>query len=168
MSRFLVDENLSPALAASLRAAGHDAHHVNEVGLRGTPDQTIMGWAAQERRTVITADHDFHDHLFATGASSPSVVRVSQRGPDALAGTLRQSERLASLLPGLEPYLASGIAVAVDRTRLAVSPLPLSRRLHRLPTGVEQALTPERKGADAVLARVRERRIAQPERGRDR
>lgn len=158
MSRFLIDENLSPALAASLSAAGHDARHVNDVGLRGTPDATIIGWAARERRTVITADHDFHDHLFATGAASPSVVRISQRGPAALAGTPRQAERLASLLPGLEPYLASGIAVAVDANRLSVSPLPLSRRLHRLPTGVEKSAA----RADAVLARVRERRLEPP------
>lgn len=164
MSRFLIDENLSPALAASLTAAGHDARHVNEVGLQGSPDRTIMGWAARERRTVITADHDFHDHLYATGAGSPSVVRVSQRGPAALAGAARQAERLASLLPGLEPYLASGIAVAVDGARLSVSPLPLSRRLHRLPTGAEKS----RGRADDVMARVRERRLQPPGQIRER
>jgi len=180
MSSFLVDENLSPRLAAALATAGHDARHVNEVGLQGEPDQTIMAWAAQRGRTVITADHDFHEHLFARGAASPSVVRLSQRGPDALAGTRAQAERLGSLLPGLEPYLASGIAVSVDRARLSVVPLPLTRRLQRLPTGAElERVSHSRDGRDHserrsssvradvghVLERVRERRLKPPDRG---
>ncbi|GAC1377602.1 MAG: hypothetical protein NVSMB4_07040 [Acidimicrobiales bacterium] len=135
MSRFLVDENLSPALAASLVADGHDAVHVNDVGLSHRPDAQILGWAAQQDRTVITADHDFHEHLFAQGAAGPSVVRLSQRGPHALAGTRPQAERLRALVPGLEPYLASGIAVSVDHRRISITPLPLQRRLQRLPSG---------------------------------
>lgn len=135
MSRFLVDENLSPALAASLVADGHDAVHVNDVGLSHRPDAQILGWAAQQDRTVITADHDFHEHLFVLGAAGPSVVRLSQRGPDALAGTRPQADRLRALVPGLEPYLAAGIAVSVDHRRISITPLPLQRRLPRLPAG---------------------------------
>ncbi|GAC1589641.1 MAG: hypothetical protein NVS3B21_06450 [Acidimicrobiales bacterium] len=135
MSRFLVDENLSPALAASLVADGHDAVHVNDVGLSQRPDAQILGWAARQDRTVITADHDFHEHLFVLGAVGPSVVRLSQRGPDALAGTRPQAERLRALVPALEPYLAAGIAVSVDHRRISITPLPLQRRLQRLPAG---------------------------------
>ena len=164
MSRYLVDENLSPALATALAQAGHDALHVNQVGLQGTPDQTIMGWAARERRSVITADHDFHEHLLASGSAAPSVVRVSQRGPDALVGTKVQAERLGALLPGLEPYLGNGIAVAVDRARLSITPLPLSRRVQRLP------IAPDAKtrapSAAGVLERIRERAPARDVRSR--
>jgi hypothetical protein len=142
-----------------------------------------MAWAAQRGRTVITADHDFHDHLFARGTAAPSVVRLSQRGPDALVGTPAQAERLGSLLPGLEPYLASGIAVSVDRARLTVVPLPLTRRLQRLPTGAELEsdarrrtardqpgpTRPRVRAADGhVLERVRERRLSPPDLGRGR
>ena len=190
MSGFLVDENLSPRLAAALTAAGHDARHVNEVGLQGEPDQAIMAWAAKGGRTVITADHDFHEHLFARGAAAPSVVRLSQRGPQALAGTEAQAERLASLLPGLEPYLAGGIAVTVDSGRLSVVPLPLAQRLQRLPTEAEldrvtrpgparmrpgreqpgregpgRAASPARPEAGRVLERVREHRLRPADRG---
>ena len=164
MSRYLVDENLSPTLASALSQAGHEAVHVNQVGLQGTPDQTIMGWAARERRAVITADHDFHDHLLASGSAAPSVVRVSQRGPDALAGTSAQAERLGALLPGLEPYLGSGIAVAVDRARLSITPLPLSRRVQRLPTAAD--VRTRAPSAARVLERVRERVPARDVRSR--
>ena len=183
MSSFLVDENLSPRLAAALAAAGHDARHVNEVGLRGEPDQAIMAWAAQRRQTVITADHDFHEHLFSRGATGPSVVRLSQRGPQALAGTQAQVERLGSLLPGLDPYLANGIAVSVDRARLSVAPLPLTRRLQRLPTAAEldrvtrprtgreqsgRTAPPSRPEPGRVLERVREHQMRPPGRGLER
>ena len=49
MSRLLVDENLPPALAAMLRQAGHDAVHVNQVGLAGTEDPTIMATSSVGR-----------------------------------------------------------------------------------------------------------------------
>ncbi|GAC1534512.1 MAG: hypothetical protein NVS3B12_15390 [Acidimicrobiales bacterium] len=190
MSRFLVDENLSPALAASLTADGHDAIHVNDVGLSHRPDAQILGWAGQQDRTVITADHDFHEHLFALGATGPSVVRLSQRGPDALAGTRPQAARLRALLPGLEPYLASGIAVTVDHRRISVTPLPLQRRLQRLPsgradgprasadrrspgTGIASPLAAKRghsptRGAERVLERTRALRPEGHDTGRSR
>lgn len=159
MSRLLVDENLSPSLAAALTRAGHDARHVNDVGLAGTPDRSIMGWAARHQRTVITADHDFHDELFARGTTGPSVVRLSQRGPHALVGTEIQAERLADLLPALTPYLTSGIAVTVDRARLSVAPLPLARRVQRLPTPAAPVPPGSRQAAARTMERVRERRL---------
>jgi len=36
--RFLLDENVSYRVAAHLKAAGHDAVHVGEIGLTSTDD----------------------------------------------------------------------------------------------------------------------------------
>jgi uncharacterized protein DUF5615 len=125
VTRLVVDENLSPRLAESLRRDGHDAVHVNEVGLRSTPDEVIMTWAARERRTVVTCDQDFFDNLEDLGAVRPSVVKVVQRGPDGLAGAAAQAARLGRILPGLDHRLARGAAVTLDRSTAAERQLPL-------------------------------------------
>jgi predicted nuclease of predicted toxin-antitoxin system len=40
--RFLIDNALSPALAALLQQAGHDAIHVRELGLQQANDEVIF------------------------------------------------------------------------------------------------------------------------------
>ena len=57
--RFLIDMNLSPATAAWLRAEGHDAVHVLEVGFGTLSDQEIFARAASQAQIVITFDLDF-------------------------------------------------------------------------------------------------------------
>jgi len=40
--RFLIDNNLSPLLAESLRAAGHDAVHVRDLAMQAAPDLVVL------------------------------------------------------------------------------------------------------------------------------
>jgi len=126
VSRLLVDENLPPSLAAVLRQAGHDAVHVNQVGLARTPDETIMTRAEQEGWTVVTLDRDY-PHLLRDGAEGPSVIRISQRGGRAITGATRQAEALQAALPKLEAYLLGGASVTLDARGVRVDPLPLGR-----------------------------------------
>jgi hypothetical protein len=46
--RFLIDNALSPALAALLQQAGHDAIHVRSIGLQHSDDVVIFERAAAE------------------------------------------------------------------------------------------------------------------------
>lgn len=39
--RFLIDNNLSPLLAARLKAAGHDVVHVRDIGLQASADSVV-------------------------------------------------------------------------------------------------------------------------------
>jgi len=158
VSRLLIDENLSPTLAARLGSAGHDAVHVNAVGLRGADDRAIMTWAARQGRAVVTADRDFHDHLSRRADTRPSVIRVSQRGPDALIAAAAQAARLAGLLPVLAPDLAEGLAVTVGRVALRVDPLPLVRRQERRTVVGHPRAVPRDTAGPAVpgLGRARE------------
>lgn len=59
MAKFLVDAQLPPALAQMLRAAGHEAAHVEDVGLRDAEDSPIWQFALQHGAVLLTKDEDF-------------------------------------------------------------------------------------------------------------
>jgi predicted nuclease of predicted toxin-antitoxin system len=58
---FLVDAQLPPALADWLSEAGHDASHVESVGLRDAEDSAIWQHALTSSAILITKDEDFAD-----------------------------------------------------------------------------------------------------------
>ena len=91
--RFLLDENVSYRVCPHLKAAGHDAVHVSEIGLTSTDDQVILDRALDEDRVLISGDHDFVQLLFASGDTRPSAA-----GP--LAGTPRACWPDAAAWPG--------------------------------------------------------------------
>jgi predicted nuclease of predicted toxin-antitoxin system len=56
--RFLLDENLSPKVAAPLRAASHDVTIAREVGLRTATDHVVIETARREARVLVSAYTD--------------------------------------------------------------------------------------------------------------
>lgn len=59
--RFLVDAQLPPALADRLREAGHEAEHVNLIGLGPASDRRIWTHARSKGAVIVTKDQDFAD-----------------------------------------------------------------------------------------------------------
>lgn len=57
--RFVVDEILARQLPELLRANGHEAEHVAELGLGSASDQDILETAREDDRVLISADTDF-------------------------------------------------------------------------------------------------------------
>jgi predicted nuclease of predicted toxin-antitoxin system len=122
--KFLIDNALSPVLAALLQQAGHDAIHVRSVGLQHADDDVIFERAATEHRIVVSADADFGTLLALRASRQPSVIQFRGEGsrkPDALARTL-----LANL-PQLVDSLENGCIVtehfgkaSVDRAKPAI------------------------------------------------
>lgn len=118
--RFLVDECLPLSTAAALRATGHDALHVAEVGLQGAPDHAVMASAAADERILLSADTDFGE-LLATGkGGTPSVV--------LFRGRATPEQRVRVLLDNLDQVaddLLAGAIVVIGVERIRVRRLPI-------------------------------------------
>lgn len=121
--RFLLDENVSYRVASHLKAAGHDAVHVSEIGLTSTDDLVILARARDEDRVLVSGDHDFVQMLFASGATRPSLVLV--REVEAMSSAELAVLLLAALSAGLADLLPAGAIATLTPDRARVRPLPL-------------------------------------------
>ncbi len=121
--RFLIDNALSFRLAEQLRAAGHVAIHVREVGLAAATDNDIFTYAARERLIIVSADTDFGTLLAFWPENQPSFIlfRRTDRRPEA------QAQLLLANLPNIQQALEQGAVVVFDQTRIRIRTLPFAR-----------------------------------------
>ena len=122
--RLLLDQNLSFRIARHLQQAGHDAVHVDDVGLDDTDDPVILAWAERHQRTVVTADADFSEMLALAGASAPSVVHL--RSADHLTPD-QQAHLLLQVLKQIGNELEAGAVASVRPDRVRIRPLPVTQ-----------------------------------------
>ena len=121
--RLLIDANLSPRAAATLRDAGHEAVHVADIGMLAASD-AILAHAAAAGQVIVAADTDFGELLAVAGAVRPSVVLL--RSADHLTPD-QQGGLLVTNLPAVTAELDAGAVVSIARGRLRVRPLPVHR-----------------------------------------
>jgi predicted nuclease of predicted toxin-antitoxin system len=119
--RFLVDNSLSPKLAAALLNAGHDAVHIRALAVPDSSDEFILDLAASQARAVVAADVDFGTILAMRGSTHPSAVifRCTLRSTDYVLHVF-----LANL-PAIEADLLAGAVVVFDDHRIRVRRLPI-------------------------------------------
>ena len=122
--RLLVDNALSPFLAAELRRAGHDAVHVRDLGMAAATDQAIFDLAFQEDRVILSADTDFGMILASRSTAKPSVVifRQSDKRPTVVLAVLMSS------LAQIQEALQAGALVVFQDRRIRIRRLPLLPR----------------------------------------
>lgn len=119
--KFLLDENQSPAIVGLLAEAGHDAVHVRDLDMKGSPDVAVLAAASAADRVVISADTDFGELLAFSNERGPSIVllrRQQQR---------RAHEIAALILANLDDVaddLRAGAIVVIDDDRVRIRSLP--------------------------------------------
>jgi predicted nuclease of predicted toxin-antitoxin system len=71
--KFIVDQQLPPALAKWLEARGHSAEHVFFIGLGDVDDVAIWDYAEREAAVVVTKDMDFAERRLRD-TSGPTIL----------------------------------------------------------------------------------------------
>lgn len=105
-----------------LRAGGHDAVAVRDVGLGDAPDDEILDHAAAEDRVVISHDTDFGTLLAFRRLSRPSFVLM--RSSDPLS-PVEQAAMLIANLDVVADDLEAGAIVVFARGHLRSRRLPV-------------------------------------------
>ena len=87
--KLLLDENLSPRLAAALGAEFPGTRHGRDLGLRGKGDALIGETARDQGYCIVSKDDDFRQLSFLRGFP-PRVVwlHVGNAGTDAILSML--------------------------------------------------------------------------------
>jgi predicted nuclease of predicted toxin-antitoxin system len=89
MARFLIDEQLPPALGRLLRNAGHDAVHIYNIDLGAASDDRIWNEALARKAILITKDADFIVRQQTSGGGPPILwIRLGNTSPTELWATV--------------------------------------------------------------------------------
>ena len=120
--KFLLDQNVSPALVGLLADADHLAEHVRDMGMREAPDDVVLAAARDADAVLISSDTDFGELLARSNAKGPSVILLRRQEG-------RRASKIASLivanLQAVADDLASGAIVVLDDDRVRIRSLPL-------------------------------------------
>jgi predicted nuclease of predicted toxin-antitoxin system len=111
MARFIVDEALPRLLASAIRAAGHEAVHIREIGLQGSSDAVVFDYAQREGAVLVTPDLEFGDIRDFPPGQHCGVVLL--RMPRVAAPTRLASE-VVRLLRGLTEADLKGNLVILE------------------------------------------------------
>jgi len=110
-----LDENIGRRGVELLKAAGHDVMTVREQNLQGAPDERIFKVCADEKRVLITLDHDFGQVLRFPPEQSAGIV-ILEPGTRLTAQSLL--DRLQEFLVIANAYSLTGALWIVEPKRV--------------------------------------------------
>ena len=114
--KLLLDENLSPLHARTLRDLGHDAVSVSESGLSGADDPTVRAFAVRNGRVLVTLDADFANVVRYSPSDTPGVIRLKVH--PATEGSI--DPLLRSTITRLTEVNLEGKLVVADPKRIRI------------------------------------------------
>jgi predicted nuclease of predicted toxin-antitoxin system len=115
--RFLLDVNVGGSLSEWLTDLGHDVVEVRHENPRMEDDE-ILSWAVNDRRIIITTDHDFEEMIWRESKSHCGIIRLEN---------LPRKEReclLADVINGFSQEIASGAIVIALSNKFRVRKPP--------------------------------------------
>jgi predicted nuclease of predicted toxin-antitoxin system len=115
--KFKLDENIGHSGADLLRASGHDVSTVREQGLEGAPDTLLFDKCADERRALITLDHDFGQVLRFSPQVSAGIA-ILELGPRPSLKAI--VDRISDLLAMLKVQPLEGTLWIVEPGRVRI------------------------------------------------
>ena len=77
--KFLLDQNVSPALVDLLADADHVAEHIRDLGMRRPPDDVVLAAARDAEAVLISSDTDFGELLARSNTNEPSVILLRRQ-----------------------------------------------------------------------------------------
>lgn len=120
--KFLIDNAISPSVAAHLREAGHNALHVRELGKQTASDRELTAIALEQDRVIVSTDSDFAGIVTHARSAKPSLILCRgelNHQPD------RQVRLLAAHLMLIHDALEAGCIAIIEPARLRVRDLPI-------------------------------------------
>ena len=112
--RFLVDRCAGRRLAEWLHSQGHDVVESRTLG-PDPGDESLLQWAVEQERILITIDTDFGKLVFAGQAIHRGVIRLPDVPPT------RRIELMARLLAHYSQALEAGAVITVRGERIRIS-----------------------------------------------
>jgi len=109
--RFKLDENIPQAAVSLLRKNGHEADTVYDEYLGGASDATVINFARQENRALVTLDLDFSDIRTYPPQNFPGIIILRPR----YQSTLQIMALLETMLSFIDKEM-------VDRSLWVVEP----------------------------------------------
>ncbi len=119
--KFLLDQNVSPAVVGLLVGADHLAEHVRDLGMSEAPDEEVLAAARSAGAVLISSDTDFGELLARSNAAEPSVILLRRQEG-------RRASEIGALiianLGAVEDDLRAGAFVVLDDDRVRIRALP--------------------------------------------
>jgi predicted nuclease of predicted toxin-antitoxin system len=119
---FLADENIHSAVAAHLRASGHDVKGVASLGSVGLDDVSVMRLSVAEGRVILTHDRDFGRLAVAVGEPFVGIVYL-RPGHILPAFTIGGIEALLKAHPEVVPPFIAVVRRQGDRIAIRIRTL---------------------------------------------
>jgi len=100
--RLLADEHIPPAIVSALRGEGHDVAVVGDDLESGTSDTTLLEYARETDRTIVSEDADFRGADSELNIEShPGILACDTAAPPGeLAAAIRRIDALSADLDG--------------------------------------------------------------------
>ena len=112
--KFLLDVcATSRALHAALTELGHDVLSAHDLFPHAS-DETLLAFAEEEKRILITEDKDFGELVFLRGLPHPGIVRLVEMTP------MERADAMRFLIERHADAMHDGAIIVVTRKRVRI------------------------------------------------